>query len=163
MNDLTATISEDEYASAMSLHGRLSSKIKAIYLLVATGLILTAVAGSVIPRLYSVSILIGGAIGHFAMTRVLAPWRARRNYRKYPVIQKPFLVKPEPTGVYFKSEGGEALLKWEDIHKWREDNQFVLVYPAPNLFHVVPKRLAGVGLDIALLTSSLAENVGSAT
>lgn len=163
MIESMATISEDEYASAMSLHGRFSSKIKGIYFLAASGLVLSAVVGSGNTRLIAACALIGGVVGHFVMTRLLNPWRARRSYGKYPLIQRPFLIESESTGVYFKSEDGEMRLKWGDIHKWRESSELVLIYPAPNLFHIVPKRLAEVGLDIALLTSSLEKHVGIAT
>lgn len=163
MCEFEATISEDEYVRAQKLYGRLSAKIKVIYFLVAAGLIWIGIAGDSSTRYTAISALVGGIIGHLMVTGFLAPRRSRKNYKNYPLIQRPFLIRPESTGVFFKSENGETILKWESIHKWRENKEFILIYPAPNLFHVIPKRLSNSGLDIESLASSLGKNIGSAT
>jgi hypothetical protein len=43
---------------------------------------------------------------------------------------------------------------------WRQNNQFILVYRMPILFHIVPKSIAREGFDIPLLVQRLAEHVG---
>jgi hypothetical protein len=99
---------------------------------------------------------IGGAIGQF----VYAPWRARRHFRQYKAVHEPITAELTETGINFSSTDGTANLQWSKILQWRQNDRFVLIYPMPILFHLVPKSIAQQGFDIALLVQRLAEHVG---
>ena len=48
------------------------------------------------------------------------------------------------------------------MHRWRQDERYILVYLMPRLFHVVPRRVAEQGFDVAALEAALARHVGPA-
>jgi hypothetical protein len=49
---------------------------------------------------------------------------------------------------------------WQNVLKWRHDDRFVLLYPMPRLFHVVPKSVAARGFDLKGLLERLNRHVG---
>lgn len=163
MHEIEALLGLDEYIRANELYGSPSRRITILYGLAIAGLVVTAVVGSHQTRFIAVGALAGGVVGHYAFARLLGPWLVRRNYRKYPLMQKPFFIRTEPEGITFRTESGAVLVAWKDILKWRENEEFLLLYVAPNRYHIVPRRLAAAGLDLPALTRTLAATVGSAT
>jgi hypothetical protein len=86
--------------------------------------------------------------------------RARRQYRQYKAIQELITAELTEAGINFSTENGGANLQWSKIFQWRQNDQFILIYPMPILFYVVPKSIAREGFDIPLLVQRLAEHVG---
>jgi Na+/melibiose symporter-like transporter len=91
---------------------------------------------------------------------LLTPIRARRHYRRYKAMQEPMAAELTETGVKFSNGDGEAILSWSKVFQWRQNDQFVLIYGMPILYHVVPKSIEREGFDIPLLVQRLAEHVG---
>jgi hypothetical protein len=91
---------------------------------------------------------------------ILVPYSARRMYRQYKAIQEPLTYELSEDGLLISSVEGEMTLLWRMILRWRQNDQFVLIYKMPVLFYVVPKSLAQQGFDIPLLVQRLAERVG---
>lgn len=162
MSEIEALLGPDEYIRANNLYGSPSRRIILLYGLVITGLVVTALAGDHQTRFIALGALAGGVVGHYAFARLLGPWLVRRNYRKYPLMQKPFFVRTEPDGITFRTENGTTVVAWKDILKWRENAEFILLYVAPNRYHIVPKQLAAAGLDLSALTRILRDTVGKA-
>ena len=96
------------------------------------------------------------AVGLFLLT----PRRARRHYRQYKAMQEPIAAELTETGVKFSNGDGEAILPWSKVFQWRQNDQFILIYGMPILYHIVPKSIAREGFDISLLVQRLAEHVG---
>ncbi len=156
------TISEDDYVHAMRLHAQLTP-LRLLGLAV-TLLVMVALAVFAPRNLQPVfwGAFIGAALMIILGRWVLLPWHARRAYRKYKAIQDEFSLDFVPEGMQVASEDASGLVPWSKMHKWREDDQFVLVYLMPRLFHIVPKALAAQGLDVQAFRSELAEKVGPA-
>ncbi len=91
---------------------------------------------------------------------IVVPYSARRMYRQYKGIQEPMTVELSDDGLRLGSVDGEAILRWGMIFRWRQNDQFVLIYKMPMLFYLVPKSVAQHGFDIPLLVQRLAERVG---
>ena len=163
MSEVKTTISESEFVGACKLHGKPTRAIWIFYAVAVLALIATAALGGEHARKLAILGLIGGLFGHLFVAQILQPRQARAQYRKYPLIQKPIEVGVLPNGVSFKSADGEGRLTWESIIKWRENSEFILVYPAPNLYYIIPKRLEASGLDVPAIAAGLEKNVGVAT
>jgi len=101
--------------------------------------------------------LVGGAGGYLICRYLFAPWKTRRLYRSYAAIKEPCTVKIHDEGVKFLSKSGEALIEWRHIMKWRQNDSFLLIYQAPHLYHLIPKRLGTIINDII---ENLIKNVG---
>jgi len=89
---------------------------------------------------------------------VYKPWSYRRIYRKQPSLHEPVSIDFGESGMAYSSEHSQGEVPWRMFIKWREGTRLFLVYSAPNLFHIIPKRLLDAdGADRlrALLQSGL--------
>ena len=153
------TITEREYVQANSLYSRITKKQFVISLIVIIVLIILAyAAGDSAIRGGALGALIGGIGGYIINRFLIAPFRTKRFYRSYAAIKEPCTLKLQNEGVKFLSNAGEALIEWKHILKWRDDENFILIYQAPHLYHIVPKRL---GVITDKLLSDLTGNIGT--
>jgi hypothetical protein len=147
----------------MKLFARFTPRLAIVYSTIALTLIVSAALG---PRALGAG-AIGGLIGGLLVTVVgryiASPLLARRHYRKYKAIQDEFGVELVEQGVRFTTTNAEGTILWDKIHKWRQNDEFVLIYPMPRLFHIIPKSVATQGLDLQELTNALLQHVGKPT
>jgi len=154
-------ISENEYARANRLFVRPGPRQRWLYGLIATVLLaLAAVSPSW--RILAGGALVGGVAGYLLTCHVILPWLARRQYRNYPAVRTPAGIALDDDGLRFRGRDFDSLLRWGQLIRWRENDEFILVYQTPRLYHIVPKRLARDGLDIDALRGALGENIGPA-
>ena len=157
----TFRLSEDDYLRA----GALAMRMGARHWLV-IGVVLAACAALALwgPDAGVRAAGIGGAVGcvltWLLIRCVLSPWMLRRHYRSYKAIQGEQTVSVRDEGVQFFSDSGESRLRWDKVFKWRRDDAYILVYVMPRLYHLVPRRVAEQGFDIAGLEAALAQHVG---
>lgn len=153
-------ITETDYVRAMGLFATPSAGLLAIYLAAALVLTALAVLGSHAWRGLAIGGLIGGVITVLAGRFVLTPLLARRHYRAYKAIQEEFGVELLDDGVRFTSPDAQGIVTWSKILKWRQDDRYLLIFPMPRLFHIIPKSVATQGFDLERLTSRLRQVVG---
>jgi hypothetical protein len=82
---------------------------------------------------------------------ILGPLRTRWHYRRYKLIQEPMTIELLEEGVR---------LSW-NVVRWRQNERFILIYPMPAMFYIVPKAIAGNGFDVWLLVQRLTSQVGA--
>ena len=102
------------------------------------------------------------AILFAAVLIVRLPFQARRLYRQHKAIQGAITIELNDQGIRFGSADGSTKVAWPSIFKWRQNQQFIVVYKMPSLFHIVPKSIARDGFDLARLVDRLAAHVGRA-
>jgi hypothetical protein len=154
-------ISEQDYVDAQKLYGKPSTRMKAIYLVVTGLLALIAIYGTPILKSGAIGGIIGGVLVVILGRLVITPVLGRRHYRKYKAIHDEFVIGIRDDGVSIKSSTAKGMLPWSDILKWRENDEFLLLYLMPRLYHIVPKSIAQQGFDIPLLVNRLNEHVGN--
>lgn len=159
----TYRISEDNYVEAMKLFMRLTPWTAAFYLASMAALVVLAVFGTPILRGGAIGGLIGGCSVTLIGRYIVSPMLARRHYRKYKAIHEEFAVDLIDGGIRLTSPSAEAEIAWDKIHKWRENDKYVLVYLMPRLFNIVPKSVAAHGFDIQALEDALRQHVGKPT
>ncbi len=159
----TYRISEQDYVNAMKLFARLRPRLVILYLVGALALVVLATFGS--PALRGGAI--GGLIGGFSVALVgryiISPLLARRHYRKYKAIHEEFTVDLIDDGVRFTSPNGDGKITWDKVYKWRQNEDLVLIYPMPRMFHMIPKSVAIQGFDLQALTDGLLQYVGKSS
>lgn len=162
--EATYKLSESEYVRGNKLFTQLSKKSKIRYSICIFILILTALLASS-PALQggAVFAIVGGFIGHFAQRFMYAPWATKKQYRNYKAVQNETIIKFDENGLKFQSADGAGTIKWQDIYNWRENNEFILVYQAPYVYHIIPKSLSDQGFNISELVSILTEKVKNKT
>lgn len=161
--DSTAfVISEDEYVRANRLYSRPTRGIWVFYGVLAA-ILIAVFSSSGSMKVVALGGAIGGTVGVLVTRYLFAPWLVRRHYRAYEAVHEQQSVELTEGGVRFQSENGEALIPWRHIWKWRENEEFVLIYQNQRLYHLLPRSLAQRGFDFARLEALLKEHVGSAT
>ena len=157
----TFTITEEEYVKANKLYTKPTKKILYFYLITVTMLLALFVLSDTMKyRIIIICVIAGGFVGQFIARHIYAPWQTKKQYKAYKAVQEPILVNYTDTGLNFKSAIGEATIEWQRINKWRENNNLLLLYQAPNVYHVIPKRIGEISNKIK---DALIQHVGKAT
>jgi hypothetical protein len=158
----TFRISEDDYVATHKLCARLTKRQWVINLSIGLVLVLMAVFG---PPALQVGALVGLIVGGLvtAVTHlVVVPNQVRQHYRNYQVIKEEVTLDLQDNGIRYSSDSGVAVLTWDKILKWRENEKFVLIYLMPSLYYIVPKEVEKLGFDLGELTRKLTQHVGAA-
>ncbi|MFM9923574.1 YcxB family protein [Variovorax sp. H27-G14] len=153
------SISEDDYAAAMSVFGRPTRWRRRLLIGLLAVLVPAALFGGALARPVALGGLVGVGIV-LAISFIVAPMMARRHYRSYKAMQAEFAVELLDTGLRLSSPHGAGTVVWENMLKWRQSDRFVLIYPMPRLFHIVPKSVAAQGFDLPGLLEGLNRHVG---
>ena len=156
-------ISEIDYVRAMKLFSKITPKIAAIYAAAIAVLSAAAVFAPPVVKDGAIGGLIGGAVVIILGRLIVNPILSRRHYRKYKAIQEPIHIQLKDDGVEFSTADGKVLLRWEKILKWRQNEGYILIYPMPRLYHIVPKTIKASGFDLLALTKTLEARVGKKT
>lgn len=153
-------ITESDYVNAMKLHARPGRIAWRALTLVALVLLLGGALGEGIVRVLAWSGLVGIALGLFCGPRWLAPSLHRRHYRQYKLMHAPMWVHMDAQSLHLGSEQANARIAWEQIMRWREDRDYVLVYIMPRLFYILPKAIEAPGFPLQALLQRLREQLG---
>ena len=161
--DIEYTITEYDYVRALKLAAVATRKQLLWLSLLGLFLLLLALFGNHSVRFAGIFGISFGIIGYFLTLYVVSPLMARRQYRKYKLLHQPFRFVLTDSGYIVKNESGELNVKWSDLLRWRANDEFILLYFAPKLFHLVPKKIAEKEIDISEIEQKLAAQIGSAT
>ena len=153
-------IREEDYVEAMKLYSRLMPRSLLLYLGITAMLGMLATTGSPLVSSAAIGGLVGGVIAVVLGRYLLVPLLARRHYRNYKANQELFSVELLHEGVRFSSATAEGILHWDKILKWRQNDDYVLIYIMPRLYHIGPKSIETKGFDIAELVRQLKSFVG---
>jgi hypothetical protein len=139
----------------------LSHKTLIIYALAFVALVIVALlTDSPTLRIGAIGAIVGGILGDIVVRKIYAPYQTRKQYKSYKAAQEPTTVRSSEDGLYFTASIGDAKINWDRILKWREDSNFVLIYQAPQIYHIIPKRVGAFAIEVSKL---LSRNVGSAS
>jgi hypothetical protein len=157
----TFTITEEEYVKANKLFTRPTKKIINVYIISSVILItLFILTDTMIYKITVIGALFGGFIGQFIVRHVYAPWQTKKQFKVYKAIQEPVTVLYSESGLEFKEKTGRGTIEWNRIYKWRENNNLLLLYQAPGVYHIIPKRAGEIVIKIQ---EALSQHVGKAT
>jgi YcxB-like protein len=153
-------ISEDDYVNAMKLYGKLTPLGAMVLAGMALLLVMIEVLGPRALQGVAAGGLAGGIIVALVGWYVISPIVGRRQYRKYKAIQEEFTVELFEDGIHIQTGESYSKIKWANIQKWRHNNDYILIYPMPRIYYVVPKSVSRDGFDMALLIAQLTQHVG---
>jgi Na+/melibiose symporter-like transporter len=67
--------------------------------------------------------------------------RAAKTFAQQKSLQLPYDIEIKDTELTTRSaDRGEWKVPWADFHKWKADQNLVLVYPSDRLYHMCPRR-----------------------
>jgi YcxB-like protein len=154
-------ISEDDYVKAMQLFAKLTPRQIYICVAIVVILITTIVFGTNIIRAATIGGAISGLTIILIFKFIVNPFYARQQYKKYKAIQDEFEIEIVDDGVNMTSSSGSGKVAWDSIFKWRHNENYILIYPMPRLYYIVPKSLQAGGFNIDLLMQQLTKHVGN--
>lgn len=155
-------VSEYDYVNAIKLYGKLTVSGTIVLATTVCVLITMAVFGPPVAQGAAISGFIVGTSIFVIGRTIISPMVGRRQYRKYKAIQQEFTIELLDDGIRLFTADSNAKIKWIDLQKWRHDDSYVLIFPMPRLYYVVPKSLAADGFDIPLLITQLTDSLGKA-
>ena len=153
-------ISENDYVNASKLFGRLTSRQIKFCLPGLLILLGTAIFGTEEIRQIAIITICVAIVFYFAGNYVISPILGRSYYRKYKAIQDEFEIDLFDDGVFIGSSSGSGKVLWNTINKWRENDNYILIFPMPRLYYIIPKSLHASGFDVSLLVKQLTHHVG---
>ncbi len=160
--EIEYSVTEEDYVRAACLGAKATKKQLINFGGIALMLVLLVLFGPDKWKIFGLFSLIGGAVGYCAALFLVTPWTARKNYRKLNFGERPLKLRFTGEGFSVESAGKRAQTKWRDLPRWRENKDIILLYLAPRMYYLIPKRVAEAGLDIEGIGRALRENVGPA-
>jgi len=162
--EVTFQITLDDYISASLLSGEMTKRSRYIHYIIDILLIILGISSLYYGKYIWAGSFIGAAIGGnllpYGLRKFFSPWYLRRHYNKYKVMKKPLSISLLTEGIQFKSESGEGFLKWQEIHHWREGPSMILIYLAPRIYYIIPKKILEQGFPIEELKTYLFNHLG---
>ena len=79
-------------------------------------------------------------IRHFIVRNIFLPETSLRAYSQQKALHTPQRIVFLDEGVSITSKYGHANLPWTLIRKWRENEQYLLIYQTDDQFLILPKR-----------------------
>jgi YcxB-like protein len=154
-------ISEDDYVKAMQLFAKLTQRQTIIWCAIALILLAAAAFGTNSIRAAAIGGTVTGLVFILILKYIVNPIYTRQQYRKYKAIQDEFEIEIVDDGVYIASSSGSGKVTWNSVFTWRHDENYILIYPMPRLYYIVPKSLQADGFNIDLLMQQLTQHVGN--
>lgn len=161
--ETTYKISEQDYLRAMKLCSKITAKRATLYGTIIAVFVLVAIFGNTIIQSGAIGGLIGGGVVIVISRLIINPLLARRHYRKYKAIHEPITINLKEEGIKFSTADSSSLFRWEKILKWRQNEEYLLVYPMPRLYYIIPKSIRESGFELSKLIQMLQEKVGNET
>jgi hypothetical protein len=160
---LSGHLLADDHAAAASLHSRLS---RAVWLAFAPLAILLLVSG--ILRAIGTTTAPDNTLLFIAVFVVLIPFGRhfgirRRARQLYAETRGEHLldISLGEDAISVRSSRGGLTLPWSDLHKWRADEQCILLYLNSATYLILPKRLLTSENALASLEGKLRATVGA--
>lgn len=154
----TYRITEDDYVNAMKLAAKTSVWLLLIYSILSIALILLVIFGPLSG--ITIAALAGSFIFAMGWRYIGLPIISRRHYRKSKLLHEESSIELLEDGIRSTSSTGNGKLTWDKMLKWRQNKNCILIYLAPRLFAIIPKRIGSNGFDNSLLSSTLLSHVG---
>jgi hypothetical protein len=158
------SISQDDFTGAARLNAKTSLRSEIVFLFIGVAFAIFAyVTKNPHLRYAAIGGIVGGLTFGLLFQFVVVPGIARWQYKRHESVHQKTQIRVGEDGVSLKSNDWEGTLRWNVIHRWRQNDHFILLYPAPGIYYIIPKRLQNEGFEISGLLSRLATHVGKAT
>jgi uncharacterized protein YjeT (DUF2065 family) len=128
---IQGTLSSSDYVAAQRLHIKPRPWLAVVGVLLVTVGVVVAYIGKSWGLVFALTYLMG-------MFLIYMPFKAKRTFRQYKALSEPVSIEVRDDGLFFTRINGEALVPWSHIAKWRSNRKLLLLYPASNVFHLIP-------------------------
>jgi hypothetical protein len=141
--NITYTLTQDEYQKAVTIHLNRGNRLVmlAIYVALAVGIVLLGtdftntreVITNILAVFFSVAF-------YMLFVRMISAYQAKSIYKKSPALQHEVTLRVSGKGITLDKKTNNATIPWKAFTKWKEDENFYLLYTGPRQFNVIPKH-----------------------
>jgi len=141
--NITYQLTQDEYLQAVNLHHKNGSRIirLAIYIVLAAIIVIVGtdfsntreIITNIIAAFFSISFYI-------LFVRMLSVYQAKSVYAKSAVLPYEVTLHISAKGVRLDKSDNKAAIPWSAFIKWKNNEDFYLLYTNPRRFNVIPTR-----------------------
>lgn len=154
---ITYHISKQDHLNANLLHAKNSSAT--LFLIV---LLLFIIINIIFDYPFDRWIMVGGLLG-LIVSLLLAkffifPWQTKTQYKKHRTLQEQISIQIKDDGLQLDTENTTSLTRWKNFYAYKQNQQYFLIYLAPRLMYIVPKRIKNDGFDFVALQQYLDNN-----
>jgi|ERR1051326_1594803 hypothetical protein len=156
-------LTEDDSVQAGKLDVRPSRALLIIYGIASSALVALCIAGPLKMKVIVGFTLIGGIVGETITRNVIIPARRRLSYRRNELLHNEFTIEINDRDMRIFSIKTKITLTSENVVKWKEGKDHILIYIAPRMYFTLPKRLATTTFDLDILRARLRKYTGAPT
>lgn len=157
------TLSERDFLAASRLNETPTMRLLVLFLAILLGLLAVYLTDYYGFGQLALGTLIGLVLSYLFLHFVASPYKAKKFYRGFKALHEPFTVELLPTGLAISSTHASNQLLWKEIKDWKQNKDYLLVYPKPDVFYVLPKSISEQGFDGRALVKALEMYVGKAS
>ena len=141
--NITYQLTQDEYLQAVNLHhkkGRRAVTL-AIYITLATMIVIVGtdfsnnreIITNIIAAIFSISF-------YLLFVRILTAYQAKSVYQKSATLAHEITLHISGKGIKLDKNSNDISIPWSAFNKYKNDEQFYLLYTNPRRFNVIPIR-----------------------
>jgi len=141
--NITYKLTLDEYQKAVSLHLNRGNRLVmlAIYIVLAAGIVFLGTDFSDTREVITNVLAIFFSIAFYMLfVRMLSAYQAKSIYNKSPTLSHEMTLRVSGKGIKLDKKTNNATIPWSAFLKWKQDENFYLLYTGPRYFNVIPKH-----------------------
>lgn len=135
-------LSVDEYLEAIKLHQKMGFRklMMIIYIVVATVIIAITTDYSDARDIFrNYGALFFAVAFYLLLTNMIGKYQSKKLYEKSETLSKETLLRVSAKGIRVASN--EKPIPWDTFSKYKEDDNYVILYTSINNFKIIPKAV----------------------
>jgi hypothetical protein len=141
--NITYQLTQEEYQQAVNLHHKKGKRfiLLAIYVMLATIIVIVGTDFSNTREIITNMITAFFSISFYMLfVRMLSAYQAKSVYQKSATLPYEITLHISGKGIKLDKNSNKASIPWSAFSKWKNDENFYLLYTNPRRFNVIPIR-----------------------
>lgn len=141
--NITYQLTQEEYQQAVNLHHKKGKRfiLLAIYVMLATIIVIVGTDFSNTREIITNMITAFFSISFYMLfVRMLSAYQAKSVYQKSATLPYEITLHISGKGIKLDKNSNKASIPWNAFSKWKNDEDFYLLYTNPRRFNVIPIR-----------------------
>jgi hypothetical protein len=141
--NITYQLTQDEYLQAVNLHHKNGSRIirLGIYIVLAAIIVIVGTDFSNTREIITNTIAAFFSISFYMLfVRMLTVYQAKSVYQKSATLSHEITLHISGKGIKLDKNNNNISIPWSAFIKWKNNEDFYLLYTNPRRFNVIPTR-----------------------
>lgn len=141
--NITYKLTQGEYQKAVNLHLNRGNRLVmlAIYVALAVGIVFLGTDFSNTRDVITNVLAVFFSIAFYMLfVRMISAYQAKSIYNKSQTLSHEVTLRVSGKGIKLDKKTNNATIPWSAFTKWKQDENFYLLYTGPRHFNVIPKH-----------------------